>query len=235
VVVISMVVVMIIPIVVCMPAMTVFVPPFVILAPAILPRLMQLVARILRLWTVPAMMFRSFVKPVVGLRKAMSARIVIRSSTRCCSKKQDSAECSRGQHGPPDQSDTSTQKRLHQSIPPIVRSGMGWRSFPQRSTGRRPSCPILHTCRAVTETQNPITQSAGSYFLGAPTLAVLPHARVGLLFAGSTHYLLFLLANAVDQLPYPRQMMIIMLRDKIQMVHEPHRRLQTRVRNDASK
>jgi hypothetical protein len=209
---------MIIPIVVCMPAMTVFVPPFVILAPAILPRLMQLVARILRLWTVPAMMFRSFVKPVVGLRKAMSARIVIRSSTRCCSKKQDSAECSRGQHGPPDQSDTSTQKRLHQSIPPIVRSGMGWRSFPQRSTGRRPSCPILHTCRAVTETQNPITQSAGSYF-----------------FAGSTHYLLFLLANAVDQLPYPPQMMIIMLRDKIQMVHEPHRRLQTRVRNDASK
>jgi hypothetical protein len=125
-----MVVVMIVPIVLCMPAMTVFIPPFVILAPAILPRFMQLVARILRLWTVPSMMFRSFVKPVVGLRKPMPARIVIRNSTRCCSKKQDSAQCSCGQHSPPDQSDTSTQKRLHQSIPPIVRSGMGLAEFP---------------------------------------------------------------------------------------------------------
>jgi hypothetical protein len=80
VIVISMVVVMIIPIVLCMPAMTVFIPPFVILTPAILPRFMQLVARILRLWTVPSMMLSSFVKPVVGLDQPMPASIVIGNS-----------------------------------------------------------------------------------------------------------------------------------------------------------
>jgi len=61
-----MVVVMVVPITLRVPAMPVFIPPFVILTPAILPRFMQLVARILRLWTVPSMMLSSFVKPVVA-------------------------------------------------------------------------------------------------------------------------------------------------------------------------
>ena len=121
---VSMVVVMIIPIAVGVPSMPVFIPPFVELAPAILARLMQLVARMLRLWTVPSMMLRSLVEPVVGLHKAMPASIVIRSSTRCRAKKQDSTQCGRGQHALPDQSDTSRQKRLHQSIPPL--SAQGW-------------------------------------------------------------------------------------------------------------
>jgi hypothetical protein len=43
------------------------------------------------------------------------------------------------------------------------------------------------------------------------------------------------LPNSPDQLPYPREMMIIVLCDKIQMIHESHRRLQTRVRNSSSK
>ena len=75
-----MVVVMIVPIVLRTPAMTVFIPPFVIPAPAIFARLMQLVARILRLWTVPSMMLSSFVKPVIGLHKPMPASIVIGNS-----------------------------------------------------------------------------------------------------------------------------------------------------------
>jgi hypothetical protein len=125
-----MVVVMIIPIPVRMPAMAVFIPPFVKLAPAKLARLMQLVTRTLRLRTVPSMMLSSFVKPVVGLHKAMTASIVIRHSTGCRTKKQDSPQCSRGQHSSPDQPDTSRQKRLHQSIPPVVRSGMGLAEFP---------------------------------------------------------------------------------------------------------
>jgi hypothetical protein len=119
------VVVMIIPIAVRVPAMCVFIPPFMELVPAKLARLMQLVARLLRLWTVPSMMLGSFVKPVVGLHKPMPASIVIRSSTRRRTKKQNSAQRGRGQHSLPDQSDTSRQKRLHQSIPPVVRSGMG--------------------------------------------------------------------------------------------------------------
>ena len=84
---VSMVVVMIVPVALCVPAMLVFIPPSVGPAPAILARLMQLVTRSLRLWTVPSVMLRSFVKPVVGLNKAMPASIVIRSTTRCPSKK----------------------------------------------------------------------------------------------------------------------------------------------------
>jgi len=125
-----MVVVMIVPVTLSMPAVAVFIPPFVELAPAELARLMQFVTRMFRFWTVPSMMLSRFVKPVVGLHKAMPASIVIGNRARSCSKEQESAHCSRGQHSFPDQSDTSTQKRLHQSIPPIVRSGMGLAEFP---------------------------------------------------------------------------------------------------------
>jgi hypothetical protein len=51
----------------------------------------------------------------------------------------------------------------------------------------------------------------------------------------TTHYSLLTLLNTVEQLPYPRQMMIIVLRNKIQMIHQPHRRLQTGMRNRSTK
>jgi hypothetical protein len=73
----TMVVVMVVPIALRVPAMPVFIPPFVELVPAIFARLMQLVARMLGLWTVPSVMLGSFMKPVVGLLKAMPASIVI--------------------------------------------------------------------------------------------------------------------------------------------------------------
>ena len=72
-----MIVVMVVPIALRVPAMPVFIPPFVELAPAIFARLMQVVARMLGLWTIPSVMLSSFVKPVVGLHQAMPARIVI--------------------------------------------------------------------------------------------------------------------------------------------------------------
>jgi hypothetical protein len=68
---------MIVPIVLSVPAMPVFIPPFVELVPAIFARLMQFVARMLGLWTVPSVMLSSFMKLVVGLHKAMPASIVI--------------------------------------------------------------------------------------------------------------------------------------------------------------
>jgi hypothetical protein len=43
------------------------------------------------------------------------------------------------------------------------------------------------------------------------------------------------LPGGVDEFPYSREMMIVMFGDKIQMVHEPHRRLQTRVWNGSGK
>ena len=39
------------------------------------------------------------------------------------------------------------------------------------------------------------------------------------------------LTDSVEQFPDPGEMMIVVFGDKIQMVHEPHRRLQTRVEN----
>src|SRR5580700_7846105 len=38
-----------------------------------------------------------------------------------------------------------------------------------------------------------------------------------------------------DEFPYSREMMIVVFGDKVQMVHQPHRRLQTRVRNGSGK
>ena len=43
------------------------------------------------------------------------------------------------------------------------------------------------------------------------------------------------LPDGVDQFPYSREMMIVVFGDKIQMVYEPHRRLQTGVGNGSSK
>jgi hypothetical protein len=72
-----MVVVMLVPIALRVPATSVFIPPFVELAPAVFARLMQFVSRMFCLRTVPSVVFSSFVEPVVGLHKAMPARIVI--------------------------------------------------------------------------------------------------------------------------------------------------------------
>jgi hypothetical protein len=43
------------------------------------------------------------------------------------------------------------------------------------------------------------------------------------------------LPGGVDEFPYSREMMIVVFGDKIQMVHEPHRRLYTRVGNGSGK
>ena len=43
------------------------------------------------------------------------------------------------------------------------------------------------------------------------------------------------LPRIVDELPDSPEMMIVVFGDKIQMIHEPHRRLQTRVENGSSK
>jgi len=43
------------------------------------------------------------------------------------------------------------------------------------------------------------------------------------------------LTGGVDEVPYSCEMMIVMFGDKIQMVREPHRRLQTRVGNGSGK
>lgn len=60
------IVVVIIPVTLGMPAMTVFIPPLVSVHKAILTRLAQIVARAFRLSTPPAVAFGSFVHPMIG-------------------------------------------------------------------------------------------------------------------------------------------------------------------------
>jgi hypothetical protein len=117
--------VMIVPVAIGVPAMAVFIPPFVVPAPASLAGLMQVVARVVRLLAVPAMMFNSFVEPVIGLGNATLAVIVIGDSARSSSEEQESAQCGRGQYRFPEPFDTSLLKSGHQFIPPVSARGVG--------------------------------------------------------------------------------------------------------------
>jgi hypothetical protein len=64
----AMIVVVIIPVAIRVPPVAIFVPPPVRMRPAILARLMQLLARVYRLPAVPSVVFGSFMQPVVGFR-----------------------------------------------------------------------------------------------------------------------------------------------------------------------
>jgi hypothetical protein len=119
----AMIVVMFVPVALRVPPMRVFIPPFVELAPTILARFMQFVARTLCLWTVPSMMFGGFVKPVVGLYKAMPARVVIRHSSWSRTQQQKSPQRGHRKYTFPGSLHTSHQKTLHESFPP--RSAQG--------------------------------------------------------------------------------------------------------------
>ncbi|PYU80369.1 MAG: hypothetical protein DMG50_20335 [Acidobacteria bacterium] len=79
------IVVVIIPIAIAMPAVAVFVPPTMPLVPASLPRFPQFVARTIRLLALPTVMLDGFVKFVVRLGDAaMAAMVVICKRTRRC-------------------------------------------------------------------------------------------------------------------------------------------------------
>jgi hypothetical protein len=70
-------VVVIIPVTVRVPTMIVFVPPPVCVRPAVLSRLVQLLARIYRLSAFPAVMLHGFVQPMIGLGDApLACRLI---------------------------------------------------------------------------------------------------------------------------------------------------------------
>jgi hypothetical protein len=71
------IVIVVIPITVGMPAVAVFVPPTMSLVPAAFPRFAQFVPRMVRLPAVPAVIFDSFVQPVVRLGDAALATIIV--------------------------------------------------------------------------------------------------------------------------------------------------------------
>lgn len=79
----AMIMIVIIPITVCVPAMAVFVPPLVRVRPAIFSRFVQLLARVDGLSAIPAVMFGRFVQAVVGLGSAPLAGRLVTTNRRC--------------------------------------------------------------------------------------------------------------------------------------------------------
>ncbi len=90
------VVIVVIPIAIVVPATAVFVPPAVPLVPAAFPRFAQFVPRMVRLPAVPAVIFDSFVQPVVCLGDAALATIIVIGGCPRCSREGQHASERRG-------------------------------------------------------------------------------------------------------------------------------------------
>jgi len=94
-----MVVIVVVPIAIGVPATTVFIPPAMAFVPAAFPRLVQIVARAVRLPAVPTVMLDGFVESVVGYGDAALALIVTLGGCPGCTRKcQHSKQCGRSQH-----------------------------------------------------------------------------------------------------------------------------------------
>jgi hypothetical protein len=96
-----MVVIVVVPITIGMPAVAVFVPPAMALVPAAFPRLVQIVASAVRLPAVPAVMLHGFVESVIGFGDApLATTVVIGSCAGRSSERQHSKHCDRSERYP---------------------------------------------------------------------------------------------------------------------------------------
>jgi hypothetical protein len=77
------VVIVVVPIVIRMPAMIVFIPPFMFRGPTVLPRFVQLVAPTFRLLALIAMVLDGFVQIVIGFRNAVLAVVSAHVRSAC--------------------------------------------------------------------------------------------------------------------------------------------------------
>jgi hypothetical protein len=89
--------VVIVPIAIGVPAVVIFVPPLVVRAPAMLASLVQIVARVFRLFALPAVVLYGFVQPVIGSRQPMLAFALLRADLRRTREQQKSCERGAGQ------------------------------------------------------------------------------------------------------------------------------------------
>ena len=93
------VVIVVIPIAIGVPATAVFIPPAMALVPAAFPRLVQIVAGAVRLPAVPTVMLHGFVESVVGFGDAALALIVTLGGCPGCTREcQHPKQCGRSQH-----------------------------------------------------------------------------------------------------------------------------------------
>jgi hypothetical protein len=86
-----MVVIVFVPIAFCVPAVSVFIPPFVDLVPTIFARLVELMPRIACLAAVPPMMLNSFVDPMICLRKFLLAVVIVGRRSGRSAQQQESS------------------------------------------------------------------------------------------------------------------------------------------------
>ena len=92
------VVIVVIPITITVPATAVLIPPAMAFVSAAFPRLMQIVARAVRLPAVPAVMLHGFVESMVGFGDATLALIVTLGRCPGCTREcQHPKECGRSQ------------------------------------------------------------------------------------------------------------------------------------------
>jgi hypothetical protein len=90
------IVVVIIKVVLGAPAMPVFIPPTVTVAPAVLACFVQFMTSVVRLLALSAMMLDGFMKTMIGLRDT-SLAIVVSAQTRCAGEQQKTGQRSTGQ------------------------------------------------------------------------------------------------------------------------------------------
>jgi hypothetical protein len=126
-----MVMIVFVPIAICVPAVSVFIPPFVDVVPAIFASLVELMPRIACLAAVPPMMLNSFVDLVICPSESMLAGVIVGRRSRRSAQQQEPSRCHRGQCCSYKPLTASRQNFLHIGIPPESAQDKGWRGASQ--------------------------------------------------------------------------------------------------------
>jgi hypothetical protein len=126
-----MVMIVFVPIAICVPAVSVLIPPFVDAVPAIFARLVQLLPGMVCLAAVPPMMLNSLVDPVICFGESMLAGVIVGRRPRRSAQQQEPSHRYRCQCCSYKPLPASCQKFLHFGIPPESAQGKGWRSASQ--------------------------------------------------------------------------------------------------------
>src|ERR1700730_5918981 len=92
------IVIVVIPVALGAPTMLVFIPPTMIVAPAVVARLAQLASCMVRLLALAPMALDRFMEMMIRLRDSLLATVAIGAQTRSTGEEQKSRQRSTGQH-----------------------------------------------------------------------------------------------------------------------------------------
>jgi hypothetical protein len=111
------IVVVVVPVALGMPAVSVFIPPAMSAAPAIFARFVQFVPSLIGLFAFAAVMLDGFMKTMIGPGDALLAIVVIGAQTRSAGEEQKPRQRSAGQHYFSDGENSRQQFGLHPVSP----------------------------------------------------------------------------------------------------------------------